>query len=552
MDSTASSSPEGQPELDLLILTGTVHTMDELAGTATAVGVRDGAIAWLGQAEHSDPKRAKETVEAPGGCLTPGLVDAHIHPILGLELARGLDLSSVQTLSELHAQLSIVESSGTDEAWHLAWGLDPGCFGGRNPTAEDLDAAIPDRPALIRLFDGHSAVVNSRGLEMAGVTGTEAFASASQVELDAAGSPTGFLKEWEAMDLVAEHLPSAPFEDRLEALLGVLSMMADAGLTGGQVLDHSDGMIELLEVAETRGELPIRLQISPWIMPADGDDRLQEVIDLQDRRGRRWVVDGVKLMIDGTIDNGSAWLRRPDANGESTGPLWLDPAAYDTVLARLDALGIRTTTHAIGDAGVEHVLDAIARLPARPHPVQGSPVPPRHRIEHIETTSDDLVRRFAELNVAASMQPTHCTLYCSGDGTDNWSRRLGPERAGNAWRLGSLRRAGVALAVGSDWPIAPCEPLRIIADGQLRREAGKPEQTPIVAEEALTARELLEGFTTQRALSWGDPHGGRIRVGAPADLTLLGADPLATPPDDVPSIPVVATVVAGALRRPAA
>ncbi|HRO95280.1 MULTISPECIES: amidohydrolase [Micrococcaceae] len=522
--------------------------MDPGQPTASAIGIRQGTITWVGQASDVQEADATEILRAAGGCVTPGLVDAHIHPVLGLEVTRGADLNAVTAAEQLHAALASPESSSTPGAdWVLGWGLDPSMVTGRNLCARDLDEAVPHRPAFVRLFDGHSAVVNTRALELAGLTGRERFASSAVVEVDADGLPTGFLKEWDAMALVLAHVPAPAFEDRLDALLGVLAMMGDAGLTGGQVLDWSDGMLDLVAAAEERGELPIRLCFSPWIMPGDSEDRLRSVIDLQGRSGRRWTVEGVKLMIDGTIDNGTAWLDRPDVNGESTGPLWLDARSFTETLHRLDAQGIRTTTHAIGDGAVRYVLDAIASAPGGAGGPDGTP---RHRIEHIETIPDDLVGRFAELDVAASMQPTHCSLYCSGDGTDNWSRRLGDERTGNAWRLGSLRRAGVTVAVGSDWPIAPCDPLRIIADGQLRREAGKPSQPPVVPEEALTAFQLLEGFTTHRARSWGRADGGRIAVGQPADLSVFSGDPLTTAPDDLPGLAVVATVVDGTVRRP--
>ncbi|MCV7659149.1 amidohydrolase [Micrococcus luteus] len=536
--------PGPHAPLDLLIVADTVHTLDEHSSEVTAVGIAGGRIAWLGQAQDADRGGYADVLEIPGGCIVPGLVDAHIHPILGLDFARGHDLSEVTTLDQLRSALMRCDSEV--DGWLLGWGLDPSYARDRNPCASDIDAVVSDRPVVIRMFDAHSAVANSKALELAGLTGSEEFASAAEIELDDAGHPTGFLKEWEAMDRVLRHVPPPSFETRLEAFRATLESMADAGLTGGQVLDYTDGMLDLVEAVEKRGELPIRLQFSPWIMPVDGEDRLRQVIDMQGRSGRRWHVDGVKLMIDGTIDNGTAWLASPDVNGESTGPLWLDPEAYTAVLRQLDERGIRTTTHAIGDAGVDYVLDAMEGLT----PLAGeTPDLPRHRVEHIESVPDATILRFARLGVAASMQPTHCTLYCAGDGSDNWSRRLGPERAGRAWRLGSFRRAGVPLAVGSDWPVAPCDPLRIMADGQLRREAGRPDQTPIVPAEALTALELLEGYTTQRALSWGDREGGRIRIGAPADLTLLGGDPLQTAPDALPEVGVVGTVVDGRLRR---
>ncbi len=525
----------------LLVCADTVHTMTDGSVGPTAVLVEGGRIAALGSREELTRRVGAdaEVVDLGPGCVTPGLVDAHIHPIHGLELARGADLSAVTSLEELRAALA-EESARTPEGWVLGYRLDPRVVAGRNPAAGDVDPVVPDRPALVRLFDAHSAVVNTVALERCGITGREVFGSTARVDVGPDGRPTGFLIEWEAMALALDAVPPPPLEARVDGLLALLGAMADSGLTAGQVLDYTPGMIEVLEAAEAREDLPIRLLLSPWIQAGDAEGRVEEVIALQGRRGRRWHVDGVKLMIDGTIDNGSAWLERPDVNGESTRPLWLDPAEYTHVLHRLSGLGIRTTTHAIGDAGVRHVAESIATAP--------NPAGVTHRVEHIETAPDDTLALFGAHGIAASMQPTHCTLYCSADGSDNWSQRLGDDRVDRAWRLRSLRDLGVPVATGSDWPVAPFEPLRIMADAQLRREAGRPDQPPIVPAEALTARQALEGYTSDRADSFDDRELGRIRVGAPADLSLFAADLLATPPDDLPSVEVVATVVGGRVR----
>jgi predicted amidohydrolase YtcJ len=171
-----------------------------------------------------------------------------------------------------------------------------------------------------------------------------------------------------------------------------------------------------------------------------------------------------------------------------------------------------------------------------------------HRIEHIETVPTDLVRRFRAQDVTASMQPTHCTLYSRADQSDNWSHRLGRERADRAWRTRDLREAGARLALGSDWPVAPYDPRGVFADAQLRRPHGHPETAPIVPDQGLTARMALEGYTTHAAASAGLGHlAGKIREGFRADLSSFGLDPLLAPPDEFAETPVPLTVVDGSV-----
>jgi hypothetical protein len=171
-----------------------------------------------------------------------------------------------------------------------------------------------------------------------------------------------------------------------------------------------------------------------------------------------------------------------------------------------------------------------------------------HRIEHLETVPDELVARFADSGLVASMQPTHCTHYSRADQSDNWSVRLGPVRAGRAWRCRDFLEQGRTLVLGSDWPIAPYPPLPIIADAQLRRRAGVSEE-PIVPSQALTARQALEGYTSHAAHAagaWADS--GSITVGKRADLTFLELDPLTADPDELAESAVLGTAIDGEVR----
>ncbi|HWU46175.1 MAG TPA: amidohydrolase [Humibacter sp.] len=529
--------------VDLIVRAGTVLTPRAIAGDpddAAFVAISHGDIVHVGTASQLAEwsASADRLIDVGDATLTAGLVDAHIHPILGIEMARGLDLSGIIRRDDARRALAdyIAARPDSDDDWIVGWGLDPAVFEGAAFDNTLFDGIADHRLVYLTLFDAHSALVSRRALEAAGVTGRETFQDSSHVGVDESGSPNGMLFELSAQELVHTLLPRLGFDERVDATAALFRSMAETGLTGGQMLDLGAGdTFEILEELERRGDLAIRLRVSPWIMPGHTPDDLEQRAALQSRSGRRWHVAGIKLMIDGTVDNGTAWLFEPDSHGESTESLWLDPAEYASALAFFHARGIPTATHAIGDQGISFVARTIGAQPAN-----GTV----HRIEHIETLPDSVLEEIISSGAAASMQPTHCALYARADQTDNWSQRLGRERADRAWRIRDLRDRGAIVALGSDWPVAPFDPREIIAAAQLRRPARRTDVLPVHPDQSLTAARALEGYTSQYWASVGET-GGTICRGARADLAVFAHNPLSTEPDAFAGSPVLLTIVGG-------
>ncbi|MEU5219807.1 amidohydrolase [Streptomyces sp. NPDC020807] len=513
-----------------------------LPHTALAVS-EEGRIAALGDDAGIRALAGPGTtvVDLKGAVVTPGLVDGHIHPVSGAELSAGLDLSGCADVDDVRKALAREVRRLRRGEWLFAWGLDPNVFGDRPVGTAPFDSVLDRVPAFLLLFDAHSALASRRALELAGVDGPRTFAQASaEVVCDADGRPTGLLLEDAACELVERVAPKPTPEERREGLAAALRGMAAAGLTGGHAMDANGESLALYEELDAAGELPLRLRVAPWCQPGTDEDGVRALIEQQGRGGALWGVAGVKLFMDGTIDNGTAWLERPDCHGESTHAFWPDPAAYTHIIGELHRAGVPTATHAIGDAAVRHVLDSVEKAQA------AGAAGVRHRVEHIETVPDDTLRRFAELGVVASMQPTHCCDFTRADHTDNWSRRLGEERASRAWRCRDLVDSGATVVLGSDWPIAPFPPLGVMAGARHRRPSRDLAQAPHGPEQALTALEALRGMTTGAAYAAGEEgEAGRLAVGYRADLTVLGADPLTTAPTELPDVPVRLTVVGG-------
>ena len=529
--------------MDLIVAADHIRTLTDAELGVTAIGIRAGRIAALGSRQDIAAWRGATTrvVDLGDATVTPGLIDAHVHPVGGAQLTRGVSLLGLD-LEGVRRALAAHAATLDPGAWVLGWGLDPNVVRGRSLTAADIDDVLGGRPALVRLFDAHSALASTEALRIAGVDGPRAFDQQSEVVCRADGTPTGLLLEMAAIALVDSAVPAPTVEEIAERTHEALSRMASLGITAAHALEHAPQAAAVYDLIEAAGELPVRLRCSPWVQPGTGEHDWAAVAALQGTGGRRWQVRGVKLFIDGTVDNGTAWLAEPDSLGQSTSPYWPDPAEFSRAIAWFDAHDVSTATHAIGDQGVRHALRAVAR--------GGGRVP--HRIEHIETIPDDLVEAFARLRVTASMQPTHCTEYTAADQSDNWSARLGPARASRGWRIRDLRGAGVRVALGSDWPIADCDPRGILAAAQLRRRGGAPDRAQIQPDQAITARMALEGYTTHAAWSVGEQDDtGTLEVGKRADLTAFAVDPLLAPPDELVDAPIMLTVSGGAITHEA-
>jgi predicted amidohydrolase YtcJ len=521
---------------DTLILGAAVRTLDPARPAATAVAIKDGLIAGLDDQAHDLRGRGTAVIDLAGATLTPGLVDGHTHPLLGAEAFVGLDLSGCRSVADLRGMLAEAVRRTERGGGVRGFGLDHNAFGGQPITSALIDDVLDGVPAFLRLFDAHSALVSTAALRAARIEGAREFGQRSEVVCDGEGRPTGHLLEHAAMDLVLEIMPPLSLAERRQRATSILQAMAESGLTGGHVMDGQPSALQLLSSLEEDGELPLRLRLAPWCMP--GAD-LDQLIDQLRRAGRRWAVRAVKFFIDGTVEGGTAWLERPDCHGQNTDAFWLDPTEYTQAVHHLAAAGVQTATHAIGDAGVRHVIDTL-------EDVDTGGV--RHRVEHIETLPLDQARRLARLGLVASMQPSHVG-FTKADHSDDWSTRLGNQRAERAWCCRDMRDAGATLVLGSDWPVAHFDAREVLSFARLRRHAGT-DTTPVLPHQALTGLMALEGMTSHAALAAGEEHvSGRVAPGYRADLTAFAVDPVAAPADEVGQAPIRLTMVDGTVTH---
>ncbi len=536
------------PEAELAIVGARVRTLDSDRPWAKALAVAGGTIVAVGD---DDQVRAccgahTELVDGAGMVIVPGLVDSHQHPIVGAETASGVDLSGAHNVDEVCDALRSARAGMADGEWLRGHSLAYEAFAGQRLSADLIEPAVDGAPALLTFFDLHTALASRSALEAAGITGPRSFEDHSEI-VCRRGVPTGELREVSAWALVEAAAPTRSTAERRRLVAQALRDQNAVGITGIHAMDGSPETLADYHALEAAGDLTVRVVVPYTVDPAMPVREYPELIAERNRRGRLWRAGAAKFFIDGVVESGTSWLFEPDSEGGGTEPFWPDPEAYREAVRIFDSAGFQCITHAIGDRAVHEALNAY-----RDAAQANGEHPRRHRIEHLETLTDDDLGRLVDEGVTASQQAIH-TQWIAADGSDPWSRALGPERSARGFRLGDIRRSGAVLALGSDWPVAGYDPRAGMAWARLRRPPGMADAGRFNPEQGLSGLEALEGYTTQAALAVGEEaQSGRIRVGARADLTAFPDDPVECSGDLLVDLPVRLTVVDGRVVHRAA
>lgn len=526
------------PHPELIVWGASVRTLDPDQPECSAFAVKDGLILAAGDDDSLHATRGPGTalIDGRGIAFTPGLTDSHIHPLMGTIRTRGAGLFDAKSLDDIRSRLVKERAKVGPNGWVHGWGLHYEPFETTGIRGDLFDAAVAGQPMLLGFFDGHTALANQAALDFAGITGPVAFdEEAAVVCVD--GRPTGELQEWAAMRSVQNVVPEPDDETRYGWFRESFRRFNEVGLTAIHAMDGTPEELAIYRRLEENGDLTCRVVVPLWQQPDTPFADMRALLPLRDERGTLWRCGAAKFFIDGVVETGTAWLVEPDSKGQGQRPFWPEPERYAEAVAIFANAGFQCITHAVGDRAVQAALDA--------YEAAGSAAGVHHRIEHIELVQDRDIPRFKQLGVVASMQPLHMEA-ARADGSDEWATRLGPERTANAFRAQTLRASGAALALGSDWMVAPFDPRIGMAWARLRRAAGHLEMPPRGPDQALTALQTLHGYTTGAARAISEESvSGRIKPGYRADLTGFAADPVETDADDLLDLPILMTIVDG-------
>jgi predicted amidohydrolase YtcJ len=530
---------QSKPVADLIITNAKIWTVDKAHPTAQAVAVLGDRIIAVGSNADVDVLRGHDTkvINAGGKLVLPGFNDAHVHFVSG-----GLQLESVQlndatSKQEFVRRIAEQARKTPKGEWIQGGDWDETKWNPLSlPTKELIDPVTPDNPVFVSRYDGHSALANSTALRLAGITSQTPDPPGGVIVRDPQGNPTGDLKD-AATDLVFKVIPALSHEQRLRAVRRALNYAASLGVTSVQNMDPDYADIAAYAELLQNGELTTRIYAAPLIDQVDD----QVKIGIRHAFGGPFLrIGAVKGFADGSLGSRTAYFFEPFSDepgnhgllGEEMQPLSL---MRDRMM-KADAAGLQICTHAIGDQAISIVLDLYTYV-AKAH----GEMDRRFRIEHAQHMAAKDFDRFAQLNVIASVQPYHAI----DDG--RWAEGyIGHDRASRTYAFRTFLNHGVHLAFGTDWDVAPLNPIFTIYAAVTRATLDGKNPNGWFPEQKLTVVEAVEAYTMGSAYAeFQEKVKGSITPGKLADMVVLSDDIFSVDPAKIRDVKVLKTIVGG-------
>jgi hypothetical protein len=534
---------------DLVLVGARIEPIVPRSQPADAIAVSEGRIRAVGTATDVEGLVGPGTrrVRLYGETVLPGFQDAHVHAVYGGLAARGCNLHGLSDEDTYLAAVAAFAAAHPERVWITGEGWRYGPFPGGTPRREALDRVVPDRPVLLTAFDGHSAWVNTRALELAEITAETADPPYGRIERDADGAPAGLLTET-AQGLVARLIPDPTPAELVEALLHGQRHLHSLGVTAWQDPGVNPEWLPAYRDLAASGRLTARVvaaqQWWPWGAEKEADPYPRLLAQRDALRIGPLRADVVKFWLDGVLETGTAAVLEPylGTDGSPSTNRGTPNYAVDELreaVIELERNGFDCHFHAIGDGAVRQALDAVAAA----RQANGAR-DVRHSIAHIELVHPADIGRFAALNVAPNMQP-----FWAKDDQDTREillPRLGPERVGLRYAFGDLHRSGARLAGGSDWSVTTANPLEEIEVAMRRVDPARRDTEAFRPDQRLDLDTALAAFTIGSAwVNRLEADAGTIQVGKQADLVILDRDLRAIPDGRTADAKVVTTLVDG-------
>jgi predicted amidohydrolase YtcJ len=540
-----------QGQSDLVAVHGKVWTENPMQPEAEAIAVSGHRIVAVGtDAEVMKLAGAKTHVlDLKGRRVVPGFNDAHVHFFWGGQGLASVQLTDARSEQEFAARIAAFAKTRPAGEWIVDGNWDEQKWSPvKLPSHDLIDALTPDNPVWVQRTDGHMMLANALAMKLAGITKDTPDMVGGFIGRDKDGNPTGIFKD-AAKDLVERVIPP-PSDAQVDAALlaaqkyaldnGITSVQ-DMGFTGSHAADLQARVVRGYQRLIAEGKWKVRVSAR---FPLDEGVRLRGLGIMTNFGDETLVIGSLKAFADGSLGSATAWFVQPfdDQPGNSGQPTeqLSHPEEFFAKLQAADRAGNHIATHAIGDRANETILDLYERLEK-----EDGPADRRLRIEHAQHLRREDIPRFAQLHVVASVQPYHCI----DDG--RWAEtRIGHERASTTYAFRSLLDAGAVLALGTDWFVAPMNPMVTIYAATTRRTLDGKHPEGWFPEQKLTVAQSVHAYTVGSAYAESqDDIKGSLAPGKLADFDVLSDDIFHMDPVAIENVKIAATVLGGEIVR---
>jgi len=533
------ANAQPKPTATLIITNAAVYTVDKQHPTAEAVAIIGDRIVAVGSSAEIDVWHGPETkvIDVGRKLVLPGFNDAHVHFIQGGAQLDQVQLTDAASPEEFAKRIAAQAKKTPKGEWILGGRWDETKWPKQElPTKELVDGVTGSAPIFVERYDGHEALANSAAMKLAGVDAKTKDVPGGVIVRNASGNPTGIFKD-AAEELIYKAIPPISHEQRVRVARRALEHAASLGVTSVQHMNPEFADVAAYSELAEKGELTTRI----YAVPMETDWRDQAKVGIRHAWGSSSLrLGAVKGYADGSLGSRTAYMFEPFADDPGNRGLLSDemhpPSAMRERLMGADAAGLQIRVHAIGDRAISMMLDIFGDI-EKEHGYHDQ----RFAIEHAQHMAQKDFERFARLHVIASMQPYHAI----DDG--RWAeKRLGHDRARYSYSWRSFLDHGVTLAFGTDWPVAPLDPLQGLYAAVTRATLDGKNPDGWIPEEKITLPEAVEAYTMGAAFAeFQEKDKGSITPGKLADMVILSDNIFSTKPEAIRNAKVETTIVGG-------
>ena len=479
-----------------------------------------------------------KSIDLHGAHVIPAFIDGHAHPIFGGREAAGPRINGLNSLDEILAEVKNFAINNPDQLWVIGGAYEAAIIDGGDFDAHWLDSVVSDRPVVLHAVDHHTIWVNTKALELAGITKQTPDPTGGTIARRGDGTPKGTLREPTAMALILDIAPADSIQSDVAAIKRACTAYLKAGVTTAIDSWVEKDMAQAYLAAAKSGDLTIALNLSFLVTPSNWRENLGEFNSIRDEfaalpNPNLVKANSIKFLADGALSAGTAALMEPYLDNPSSSgiKIWADDELLDAV-ALFDMHRYQIHIHAIGDAAVKQALDAIEAMMRINPDWDRRPV-----IVHAQLICDEDLPRFKQLGVIANIQPLWC--YMDPMNKELILPRIGSDRNDLQYRLRTLIDSGATISFGSDWPVTSEVPLHALGVPVNRLAPGSKDTDGWNIGEAITLEESLNFYTKNAAYQMFREHErGSLQVGMKADFIVLKKNLFEIDPSEVSSLAI--------------